>query len=323
MDNCKKNSTASIRFSIGNYDNYCNITDIRSGHVKESAADFVAGSIGGIALVLVGQPLDTVKTKLQTFRGLYRGPAHCLMHTYRTTGIRGLYAGTYPALIASVAENSVLFLCYGLCQRMVASVTGARDIKQLDVLSNATAGCVASFFSSVVLCPTELIKIKLQAGRELAKSRGEKFNGGVLRVTKELVNNNGVLALFRGLTITLARELPSYFCFFGAYEAIRETLKPEGGSREDCGLVATSVAGGVGGILLWAVTFPVDVVKSRIQLDDAISTRRWVPMLMNIYQNEGFSALYSGLAPTLVRTVPSSAMLFIVYEYTKKLMSDR
>ncbi|XP_050528718.1 mitochondrial ornithine transporter 1-like isoform X2 [Daktulosphaira vitifoliae] len=141
--------------------------------------------------------------------------------------------------------------------------------------------------------------------------------------TRELVNNNGVLALFRGLTITLARELPSYFCFFGAYEAIRETLKPEGGSREDCGLVATSVAGGVGGILLWAVTFPVDVVKSRIQLDDAISTRRWVPMLMNIYQNEGFSALYSGLAPTLVRTVPSSAMLFIVYEYTKKLMSDR
>lgn len=158
--------------------------DATGGGCGDGFADLVAGSVAGAAVVAVGQPLDTVKTKMQTFRGLYTGPAHCLMRTYRSTGVRGLYAGTSPALLAGVAENSVLFACYGLCQRAVAAVTGAADAKEMDTLSNAVAGCAASFFSSVVLCPTELVKIKLQAGRELAESRGQEFRGSVYRVTK-------------------------------------------------------------------------------------------------------------------------------------------
>lgn len=152
---------------------------------SDSVADFVAGSVAGVAVVLVGQPLDTVKTKLQTFRDLYAaGATHCLAHTYRTCGVRGLYAGTWPAVLAGVGENSVLFACYGLCQRTVAAVTGAQDPKRMGALSNAAAGCAASFFSSVVLCPAELIKIKLQAGHELAESRGQHFRGSVYRVAK-------------------------------------------------------------------------------------------------------------------------------------------
>lgn len=133
------------------------------------------------------------------------------------------------------------------------------------------------------------------------------------------MRNYGVNGMFRGLTMTVAREMPSYFCFFGVYEAVRESLKPAGRSRDDCGLLATTAAGAAGGMLLWTVTFPVDVVKSRIQLDDAMPTRGWTVCMMRVYRAEGMSALYSGLAPTLVRCVPSSAVLFIVYEYTKKL----
>jgi len=150
----------------------------------DSLADLLAGSVAGAAVVLVGQPLDTVKTKLQTFRGLYAGPAQCLARTYRASGVRGLYAGTSPAMLAGVAENAVLFACYGPCQRAVAAVTGAHDAKRMDALSNAAAGCAASFFSSVVLCPAELVKIKLQAGHELAESRRQHFRGSVYQVTK-------------------------------------------------------------------------------------------------------------------------------------------
>ena len=40
-------------------------------------------------------------------------------------GIRGLYAGTVPALAANIAENSVLFAGYGVCQKGVAWAIGA------------------------------------------------------------------------------------------------------------------------------------------------------------------------------------------------------
>lgn len=65
---------------------------------------------GGVALVYVSQPLDTVKVKMQTFPHLYKGMVDCLVKTYRNDGFtRGLYAGTIPAVVANVAENSVLF----------------------------------------------------------------------------------------------------------------------------------------------------------------------------------------------------------------------
>lgn len=63
-----------------------------------------------MALVYVSQPLDTVKVKMQTFPTLYKGMTGCLVETFRKDGfIRGLYAGTLPAIIANVAENSILF----------------------------------------------------------------------------------------------------------------------------------------------------------------------------------------------------------------------
>lgn len=67
-------------------------------------------SIGGVALVYVSQPLDTVKVKMQTFPHLYNGMINCLTKTFQKDGFtRGLYAGTLPAVVANVAENSVLF----------------------------------------------------------------------------------------------------------------------------------------------------------------------------------------------------------------------
>ncbi|KAK7074018.1 hypothetical protein SK128_004204 [Halocaridina rubra] len=50
----------------------------------------------------------------------------CFMQTFKRDGIRGLYAGTVPALAANIAENSVLFACYGLCQKAVAYSVGKK-----------------------------------------------------------------------------------------------------------------------------------------------------------------------------------------------------
>ena len=55
---------------------------------------------------------------MQTFPSMYRGFVHCFMSTYRQVGLRGLYQGTTPALMANIAENSVLFMSYGFCQEL-------------------------------------------------------------------------------------------------------------------------------------------------------------------------------------------------------------
>lgn len=71
-----------------------------------------------------GQPFDTAKVKMQTFPGLYRSFVHCFVSVYKQVGLRGLYQGTTPALIANIAENAVLFMSYGFCQNVVRFVSG-------------------------------------------------------------------------------------------------------------------------------------------------------------------------------------------------------
>jgi len=294
-----------------------------NAHIKDGIIDFTAGSLGGIALVYVGQPLDTVKVKMQTFPALYTGMVSCFRETLVTDGIaRGLYAGTVPALVSNVAENSVLFLCYGLCQKFMQKVTNTPRVEDLSTLSNATAGFLGSFFSSIAICPTELVKCKLQAMYEKNKQEralGKKVERmGPMKLVAQIFKHEGAAGFFKGLVPTLAREMPGYFFFFGGYEGTRELLRHPDQTKDDIGLWKTMVAGAVGGIIFWTVTYPVDVAKSRIQVNS--SNEYLGSLIVNIARNEGFGALYSGLSPTLLRTIPATATLFATYEYSKKFM---
>ena len=44
---------------------------------KDVAIDFIAGSLGATTSVYVGQPMDTLKVKMQTFPHLYPNLTHC------------------------------------------------------------------------------------------------------------------------------------------------------------------------------------------------------------------------------------------------------
>lgn len=157
---------------------------------------------------------------MQTFPSFYNNMIECFIKTLKTDGIyRGLYAGTLPALVSNVVENSVLFFCYGFCQKLMLSVTFAEKVEDLTTLQNATAGGLASFFSSVAICPTELVKCKLQAMHEhQAITAGVKEKIGPMKLTTQIMRSEGAQGLFRGLMPLLAREMPGYFFFFGGYE---------------------------------------------------------------------------------------------------------
>merc|ERR1712107_705753 len=213
--------------------------------------------------VYVGQPLDTVKVKMQTFPHLYPNLLECTKQTLLKDGVaRGLYAGTVPSLAANIGENSVLFAAYGGCQKLVARATGVDKTENLGMFANGLSGFLAAFWSSLVLCPTELVKCRLQALRESEAVAGRpppKIGPG--KLTGQILRQDGVPGLFRGLTATFTREMPGYFFFFMAYEATRHVLTPAGKTKDEIGALRTVVAGGVAGVTLWTIIFPADVVN--------------------------------------------------------------
>lgn len=286
----------------------------------DGVIDFIAGTAGGIANVYIGQPLDTVKVKMQTFPDLYRNGYQCFRETLRKDGIaRGLYAGTVPSLAANISENAVLFLFYGLCQKTIVFLTGNRKVEDLNSVQNALAGSGAAFFCSFTLCPTELVKCRLQAMREM---QGGRLNIGPWSVTREILQKEGIQGLYKGLTSTMLREMPGYFFFFGGYEFTRSFFIPKNGNKDDIGIFGTILSGGLGGVALWTAVFPADVVKSRIQVQSTVgkSAPKFTDVFMSVLKNEGIRALYKGLGPTLLRTFPSTGGLFLSVEMTKKYL---
>lgn len=291
--------------------------------LKRMCKDFTAGAMGGTACVLAGQPFDTVKVKMQTFPSLFKTAFDCGIKTMKQEGFRGLYAGTMPSLVANIAENSVLFLFYGQCLSLVKQITGKQDEKELTIFHRAIAGSGASVFSSFVLCPTELVKCRLQAQHQMNILSGKPIiKSGAVQVTMQIISENGFLGLFRGMTSTLAREVPGYFFFFGGYELCRYSLTPEGKTVDDIGPVRLIFCGGMAGVCLWCATFPADVIKSRIQILTQGSNKvpGFFETMFVIIHKEGPKALYRGLGPTLMRCFPACGALFVAYEGTQQLL---
>ncbi|XP_047579233.1 mitochondrial ornithine transporter 1 isoform X2 [Lutra lutra] len=261
---------------------------------------------------------------MQTFPDLYRGLTDCCLKTYSQVGFRGFYKGTSPALIANIAENSVLFMCYGFCQQVVRKVVGLEKQARLSDLQNAAAGSFASAFAALVLCPTELVKCRLQTMYEMESSgKIARSHNTVWSVVKSVLRKDGPLGFYHGLSSTLLREVPGYFFFFGGYELSRSFFA-SGRPKDELGPVPLMLSGGVGGICLWLAVYPVDCVKSRIQvLSMSGKQAGFIGTFISIVKNEGITALYSGLKPTMIRAFPANGALFLAYEYSRKLMMSQ
>lgn len=95
-------------------------------------------------------------------------------------------------------------------------------------------------------------------------------------------------------------------------------FRKENESKDDIGLLKTMVAGSIGGMVFWTIVYPVDLAKSRIQIHN--TNELLLPLIVKIARTEGIRALFSGLSPTLLKTLPSAATLFAVYEYSKRFM---
>ncbi|KAM4620370.1 mitochondrial ornithine transporter 1-like [Polymixia lowei] len=291
--------------------------------VISAIVDLSAGAAGGVACVLSGQPCDTVKVKLQTFPDVYRGAIDCFVRTWKKSGLRGLYQGTGAALLAHAGENAILFTCYGGCQRIVRHTLGMDSLQEMSPLHNALSGSLASVFSSLVLCPTELVKCRLQADNEMRMLGRTSMDpgGSSWSVVRSVLRSEGPLGLLQGLTSTWLREVPGYFFFFGGYEVCRSLLTPREGDQLD--VVSLLVSGGVGGAAFWLAVYPIDSVKSRIQVQSVAGRQSgFTSTLLQIVRTEGVPALYRGLTPTVLRAFPSNGALFLAYEWTRRFLGN-
>lgn len=132
------------------------------------------------------------------------------------------------------------------------------------------------------------------------------------------------MGFYKGFALTVIREVPGYFCYFGGYTLTCNLLgvnRDQIKTREE--LFKVAFAGGVGGVSLWVVIYPIDVIKTKVQVQKRDETfRSLINLIRDTYHGQGINGLYRGLSPTIMRTFPATGVLFCVYELVNSTLSN-
>lgn len=254
-----------------------------------------------------------MKVRLQTqnaFAPLYKGTYHCLSTIVKNESFWGLYKGMSSPLCGVAVINAIVFGVYGNTMRYLQENT---------LRNHFIAGMFAGGVQSLISCPMELAKTKIQLQGILGPDPMDAIKTGFALKQKpplykspvdclwKLYKQNGIRSVYRGFGATLSRELPGFGMYFYSYEYLIRVLtpkKPDGGTGE-IGIGWLLLAGGFSGIISWLISFPQDVVKSRFQADDRYKTTR--ECIVQSYREEGLKVFGRGLWSTILRAFPTNA----------------
>uniref|UniRef100_A0A7S0B0K7 Uncharacterized protein n=1 Tax=Pyrodinium bahamense TaxID=73915 RepID=A0A7S0B0K7_9DINO len=287
--------------------------------LSEGTRDLLSGMAAGFVAKVVEYPFDTVKVLQQTMGSKYAGALDCLATTYRGGGLAALYRGLPSPLLGSMAECSTLFVAYGAMKNALnvdeERATLANPVPMWKYgVSGAWSGCCSAF----VLTPVELVKCRMQVlsgSSSFGNLPAAKYSGP-WECTKQILREEGPRGLWRGNLSCLAREIPGNVAWFGAYELVLRRIQIALGleRKADVPLAYSALAGSAAGVAYWAVPFPADTVKSKLQTDPRLAGKPFSAVFRQVLREEGPAGLYRGAGITCARAAPAHALLFIAYE---------
>jgi solute carrier family 25 carnitine/acylcarnitine transporter 20/29 len=291
-----------------------------------AALDFVAGCVAGTLSILACHPLDTIRIRLQS--GQFSSISQCVKSSLKNEGVLGLYKGLVPPLVGVSLINASLFGTKSLTHTMLDDMDDKSDTEPS---SNATqqtqpnfkhlmiSGAAAGFASGFLSSPIELLKIRQQL------DQGGSNAVKLLPLTRDIVRNSGWLSLFRGLSATLIREIPSFPAYFVTYEYSKiylQGLLPQDSAMSDTAAILG--AGSLAGISGWVFVYPIDVIKTKIQSEPSLIWKdrlSCVQMYRRLLKESGRSVFMRGFGATILRAVPTNAVIFGGYELTLEIWS--
>lgn len=165
------------------------------------SADFWSGYVSGAIGILVGNPLDIFKTKIQAGSTSRRAPETLTAATSQVTSSptsrwTSFARGSAAPILGYGALNGLLFFTYNRSLTFLSP--GEEPPTSAAIWTSGALGGLATFFVSA---PTELVKCRAQVASP-AKSSWQ--------ITQELWGSAGVRGLYMGGAITSVRDAVGY-----------------------------------------------------------------------------------------------------------------
>jgi solute carrier family 25 carnitine/acylcarnitine transporter 20/29 len=265
---------------------------------------------------------------------IYSSPVKCFKDIVKYEGVAGLYKGLLSPVLAQFFIGALSFAANSATMKILEP--GLKKGEPGEFHNSFIAGCVGGFAQCVVLVPTDLIKCKMQTDQVAinGKTTIPQFASSY-DCLKQIVRQDGFRGLYRGFVSTASREVPAFGIYFGSYRQMMKALTPENSASPP--VAAILLSGGIAGSLSWGVVYPVDVIKTNVQLstttvdpvthtaggtssaimDGSRSTGNPNSMLnvtRTLYRRYGYSIFFRGFSTAVVRAFPVNSAVFFFYE---------
>ena len=291
-------------------------TPLRAGGIN-----YISGVVGGVAVVCVGHPFDTIKTRQQTAPPhFYKNTLDCVKKTMKREGIQGFYVGIMSPLVGQMFFRAVSFMTFYGTLRAVSTMRNENT--KPSTSSTFIAGSMTGFAISFIETPIDLVKTKLQ----IQIFRNKKGIGsGHLSIPRYsnmyncvtyIAKTHGIRALWQGLNATIIRNIPANALFFPINELVKIKFANDLNCNvRDIPMSRKLIAGSCAGLSYWALTYPLDAIKARVMATSYTTHSHRDHSYMSIVRNMSMhpSEFFVGFMPCVLRaSVACSAMFWAV-----------
>lgn len=301
---------------------------VKDGYARAGALGILTGGMGpGMAVVLTN-PADVAKVRLQMQKELgkgermYRGPVDCLVKTGRSEGIRGVQRGL-PFCI--VRDSSKGLFRLGLNDPIIYAWHGSpTEFGPVPVWKQMVAGFIAGAVAAIVCNPFDLVKTRLQASGGLTTAHYKVDSGreGFQQIIKE----SGVKGLWQNSTINIWRSSTFMMACWPANHELKRFFSRNGikdGILKD---FISSFGGSAFGILFLN---PCDVVRTRLYNQPRGADGKGLlyngisDTVVKIVKTEGVLGMQKGLLANYMRVGPQTMLSLIFIGRIRQYLTDR